>query len=353
MFIDYLIDVLGDYKQATTDYRFCCPFCEDSKYRLYVSNKEGKSNWYHCFHCGASGQPIKFTMQYLHVGYKEAIDTLAVYDYTPDAVVHSFHIDPTLSAEEQLLSFISQMDSVKSEEEDDSKEQYVCPLLPSGYVPLANNMQQPEAQPFISYLYNRGFTYEDIVTHGIGYVLSCYVPINAEKNILIQNHVVFLTFNDYGEVIYWNTRAISDNPVIKSVNAPVGENTYSKGTVVFNLNRAKKEPVIVITEGVPDAITLRPYGIATFGKAVTDEQIHLITKDLNEHQKLYIMLDEDAKKVAMELAQRILPYHKNTFIVINPTKKDANSLGSYKAWECIVNNSVSVDVEGQLLRLIL
>ena len=84
----------------------------------------------------------------------------------------------------------------------------------------------------------------------------------------------------------------------------------------------------------------------------TDEQIQLITKDLTEDQRLYLMLDEDAKDVSNKLAERIIPYHKNTYIVINPLKKDANSLGRKQAWETVLYHSVKADAEGRLLRLL-
>ena len=236
MFIDYLVDNLGDYKKATTDYRFCCPFCGDEKYKLYVSEKSTKQDWYHCFHCGASGQPVKFVMGYNHVGYKDALDQLAVY-------------------EEQLLSFISQSDKVLLEHTHEEK--LTCPLLPIGYTPLINNLHNPQAQPFLEYLNKRGFNYKDIQRHSIGYVLNCPFKLHEDKIIQIRNHLVFLTYNDQGEVIYWNTRSIEQNSFMKSINAPVGEHTYAKSNVVFNLNNAKKKTIIVLTEGVPDAIMYR------------------------------------------------------------------------------------------------
>jgi DNA primase len=259
-------------------------------------------------------------------------------------------VDTSLSPEEQLLMLISHMNDIKKVTEA-VHEQLTCPLLPPGFKRIADNWTNPEIIPFLQYLNKRGFTTEDIIVHNIGYITYSKIETPSHKTLTLKNHVVFLTHNDLGQVIYWNTRAIGDS-FVKSVNAPAKDHEYSKGTAVFNLNRAKRCKELVITEGVPDALTLGISGVGTFGKQITDEQIQLITEDLTEDQKIYIMLDEDAKDKIYWLAERIKPYHKNTYMVINPYKKDANDLGKELAWKVIHEHSVKADGTGELIRLL-
>lgn len=351
MFIDYLIDNLGEYTMATEDYRFDCPFCGDSKKKLYVSTLEERKDWLHCFKCGYSSKPIKFVMEFEHVRYKEAVEALELYDYHPDQKSITYSVDDSLSVEEQLM-FIMDMEGRVQDIQLERKQELFCPWLPSGYTPLISNLHNPEAYRFLAYLNSRGFTIEDIQKHGIGYVVDCYVPTSNGKSIRLQDHVVFLTFNNEGQVIYWNTRAIHKDAFTKSINAPKTEGSYSTNTVVFNLNRARFMPFIVIVEGVADAITLGDYAVCTFGKSVSDEQIDLIVNNINQEQRIYLMLDEDAKTVASKLASRILPKHPNLYIVLNPFAQDANDMGRTKSYQVIKEYSVPADETGQILRLL-
>lgn len=228
---------------------------------------------------------------------------------------------------------------------------YTPPLLPNGYKRIVDNLYNPECRPFIQYCANRGFTMQDIVTHNIGYVLDSWVPLENDRVIRLQNHLVFLTHGNSGEYIYWNTRAIG-NTVPKSFNAPSTDKEYSKKNTVFNLNRAKHTPCIVINEGVPDALTVGDSGVATFGKQVTQAQVDLILSAVTPEQKIYILLDMDAKEQMESLGERLYAHHPETYYVINPTGKDANDLGRNAVWEIINQYAVQADRLGAVQLLL-
>ena len=58
------------------------------------------------------------------------------------------------------------------------------------------------------------------------------------------------------------------------------------------------------------------------------------------------MLDMDAYPKLLEVAEKIAKYHKNTYMVYNPTRQDANSLGRSKAWQVIHKYSIPVTETG-------
>lgn len=349
MFIDLLSNELGHPKSAGTEDRFNCPFCESSKYKFYVHVANDKRNGlWHCFKCGERGNPVSFVMKFYRVGFQEALDILEMYDYsfqdrefTPK--------DDSLSDEEYILLMLANVDKVAEPEKETAV--YTPPLLPNGYKRIVDNLYNPECRPFIQYCANRGFTMQDIVTHNIGYVLDSWVPLENDRVIRLQNHLVFLTHGNSGEYLYWNTRAIG-NTVPKSFNAPSTDKEYSKKNAVFNLNRAKHTPCIVINEGVPDALTVGDSGVATFGKQVTQAQVDLILSAVTPEQKIYILLDMDAKEQMESLGERLYAHHPETYYVINPTGKDANDLGRNAVWEIINQYAVQADRLGAVQLLL-
>lgn len=338
---------LGPPQIADNELRFNCPFCDsDTKHKLYlhVGNDERKGLW-NCFKCGSKGNPVSFTMKYFHVSFSEAVGILGTYSYRPD-MENYVPKDDSLTDEEYLLLLL---DNKNQEEKEVEKQEmnYKAPPLPEGYKRLQDNLNNPEIIPFLKYISKRGFTSQDILDHEIGYVKDSLVPLPSGKSVRLINHLVFLTHDFNGSYQYWNTRAIGDS-FVKSVNAPSAEDEYSKKNVIFNLNQAIKENEVVLTEGVPDALTIGKQGLATFGKQVTTSQIDLLLSNMRQEQKIFIMLDTDAKKVMANLGNKLYSNHEETYFVVNPNNEDANDMGHDKSWEVIRNNSVKADEIGQI-----
>ena len=431
-FSEYLDEELGEHRNIHVEKIYHCPFCDDNRaFKLYVkvSNDNTDGLW-HCKKCDRSGNPVKFIMEYNHYTFAEAKDLLSLYDYEITNIEQQAK-DMGLSIEEQLLLF---MGTLKKQEEI-VETKLVPPPLPVGY---RNDWTHADAFPFLAYLANkRGLSWADIRTHNMGFITNGYtlnatgkqVTLNNHvvilthdeqgnyqywntrsiepdayiktfncpakdneyskrttvfnlnlarhepnlfltegvfdaltlgtggiatfgKQVTLNNHVVILTHDEQGNYQYWNTRSIEPDPYIKTFNCPAKDNEYSKRTTVFNLNLARHEPNLFLTEGVFDALTLGTGGIATFGKQVTQEQIDLILGSITPEQNLYIMLDMDAKEQMASLAKKLYSKHSNTYIVINPTGKDANDLGREKAYDIIQTNSVLADSRGQMLVLL-
>lgn len=335
-----LTDNLGDPLRIEDELRYNCPFCDDgrNRHKLYVSTD--KRVW-NCFNCGRHGYITSLLAKIYDVDYKEANDIAS------SLGISALTISPNseISDEEKLLVYVKNTTVNENKKDDDNLELKPAPFI-HGYKSLKDNYMLPEAKPFLKYINKRGFTSDDIVKHGIGYVTDGYFRKPDSDIISVNNSLVFLTYGLDGKYIYWNTRSIEPNPYVKSINAPIYDGCYSKKTAIFNFNSAVKEKNIVITEGVPDAITLGKSGVGTFGKQVTSEQIKLILDNISKDQNIYVMLDMDAKPYIERLGRKLSNYHKNTYMVINPTGKDANSLGRDKAWEIINTNSVKVDDYG-------
>lgn len=347
MFLDLLYQELGDYKDASGEVRFCCPFCGETDYKFYVDTTNFL--WI-CFKCMQQGNPVKFVMYYYQVKFPEAKEILETYDYTIGEYGNNQDKSHTkygthLSEEEQLLLYV--MNGGEAIEED-TKVKLTCPPPPTNCKALISNFNNPEAYPFLMYLHNRGVTVEDIKQHNISYVIDGESTLPDGRTLRLINHLVFFAFNDYRKPLYWNTRSIDPNPFIKSFNASAKPTEYSKSTVVMNLNNAKRYDKLVVVEGFFNMTTIRHGAVVTYGKQISDEQLDQILSATKA--PIYLYLDDDAWETMIKVAKRIQERDSSrpVYYVLSPDSRDANDLGYEGAWERI-NNAVLADSEGEMM----
>lgn len=349
MFIDLLLQELGDTKPAGEETRFCCPFCDERDHKFYVHNKKGL--WI-CFKCEESGNPVKFVKNYYGVGFTEAADILLTYDYDVKEYSNKKNEPskiPGLTPEEQLLLFISNGGNQEGNGEH-VEVKSKCPPPPTNIKTLTANFNNPEAFPFFAYLHSRGVTLEQIKAHNISYVINGEVALPNGDTLRLVNHVVFFAFNHAGKPIYWNTRSIEQKPFIKSFNAPSSDVEFSKSTVVFNINNACKTDKIVVTEGVFNALTVGDSGVSTYGKHVSKDQIRIMLESTKQHkQPIYLFLDKDAWEQMITLSRKIKEIEPNreVYFVYTGTDEDANDLGPEGTKEAI-ENAFPADSTGEL-----
>ena len=78
-----IVEVISHYievKKMGSSYKACCPFHQEKTPSFVINANKG---FYHCFGCGASGDSIKFVMEYEKLSYIEAIEKLAqIYNVT-------------------------------------------------------------------------------------------------------------------------------------------------------------------------------------------------------------------------------------------------------------------------------
>jgi hypothetical protein len=111
------------------------------------------------------------------------------------------------------------------------------------------------------------------------------------------NRIVIPVFEN-DEIIYFAARAIFPfiDPKIKN---PPG----ARRDILFNWNVAQRFSEIFIMEGIFGAVTVYPYGVATLGKEITDEQILKIIR--TNVKIINIVLDNNAIQDAYVVAKRI------------------------------------------------
>ena len=111
----------------------------------------------------------------------------------------------------------------------------------------------------------------------------------------------------------------------------------SKDTVCFEMFINWNEPIVLV-EGVFDAIAVRNNVIPLLGKFPSKTLVmRLVEKKV---KKVYVALDEDAKKDAVKLSKFLMDYGISTYL-LEMKEKDPSELGFREFWKVIENTKQS------------
>ena len=123
-------------------------------------------------------------------------------------------------------------------------------------------------------------------------------------------------------------RDMFPNSKFKYKNPPM-----SKDTVGFELFINWNEP-IVLCEGAFDAIAIRRNAIPLYGKFPSKTLVkRLVEKKV---KKVYVALDEDAKKDAVKLSKFLMDNGIETYL-LDMNDKDPSEIGYKNFWKMIEN----------------
>jgi DNA primase len=180
--------------------------------------------------------------------------------------------------------------------------------LPEEYIPLWKiDTKAPEYRNAIYYLKNRGITIYDILKYRIGYC----------TNGLYNGKIIIPSYDANGSLNYFVGRAYYDTDYKhKNPNA-------SKDIVGFELHINWNMPIILV-EGAFDAIAIKRNAIPLFGKTISNTlKKRIVEKGVKE---IYICLDMDARKQALEAAEYFMANGLDVYFVDLP-ESDPSELG--------------------------
>jgi DNA primase len=260
-------------KKAGREYQACCPFHSEKTPSFTVSPTK---QFYHCFGCGAHGTAISFLMEYEHLEFVEAIETLA----------HEAGLEVP-------------------REEGPGSGQARSPDISHQYQALEKaaqyfQQQLKSAPQAVDYLKRRGLSGEIARDYGLGFAPEGWdgliraldmPPADLEKAGLVirndsgkfydrfRNRVMFPIRDRKGQVIAFGGRVL-DNGTPKYLNSPETP-TFRKGQELYGLFEARqhtrKLDQLLIVEGYMDVIALAQngirYAVATLGTATTPEHV--------------------------------------------------------------------------------
>jgi DNA primase len=296
-----VIDSRVPLKKKGREYWACCPFHGEKTASFSVS---AHKQFYHCFGCQKSGNAVGFLMDYDHMEFVEAIESLA----------QSIGLDVPY-------------------------EQGSAPAKPAAgleamYQAMEQSSQYFEAQlkqtpAAIEYLKNRGISGQTAKTFAIGYAPPGWNNLSGNEKLLVdtgmlvrkedgkqydrfRHRLMFPIRDRRGRTIAFGGRVINpeDNP--KYLNSPESP-LFHKSDEIYGLYEMKKAVTnidrIYITEGYMDVVALAEHGVATsvatLGTAINNRQIESLFRVC---KNLVFCFDGDAagKKAAWRSLEQCL-----------------------------------------------
>jgi len=262
------------------NYAFKCPFCAHHKNKLEVSLRTTakKENFWHCWVCDTKGKTIRTL-------FKQAKTT------------------PDKFTDLNLLIQPTNVEDIVSTE---------ALALPAEYIALngiySDKIAQIEAKHALRFLSKRNVTKDDILKYNIGFC----------KEGPYVGRIIIPSYDANGILNYFVARAYKESDR-KYKNPPVA----SKEVIGLELYINWDAPII-LCEGMFDAITIKRNVIPLLGKVLHNKLMEKLVK--SSVDRIYIALDNDAKKDALKHAEKLMSYGKEVYMV-ELEGKDANEIG--------------------------
>lgn len=354
-----IVDVVGQHvklKRSGRNYFGLCPFHSEKSPSFSVAPDK---QIYYCFGCGAGGNVINFVMNIEGYEFVDAIKHLA--NEAGIALPEIAGSSPAVAEDEE---------TVKMREAHDLAAKLYHYIL----------TETTQGREAMTYLTERGFTRDEIVTFQIGYAPDSYETLfsflnkRGYKNDLLvacglasendegrvydrfRNRIIFPINDLQGRVVGLGGRIIGSGEP-KYLNSPESK-IFNKGKMLYNLNLAKKSirkgNRAILFEGYIDTIAAYragvEYGVASLGTALTNQQALLLKRFADQ---VYICYDSDnAGKLATLRAIEVLTKNGlKTMIATLPTGQDPDDYIKEHGAESFNNEIIGQAVSTTTFRL--
>ncbi|WP_028485895.1 DNA primase [Thiomicrorhabdus chilensis] len=344
-------------KKAGATYKACCPFHDEKTPSFNVNPSK---QFYHCFGCGASGDAIKFLMEYDGLSFVEAVEALAA-QYGMEVPREK------LSAKQQ------QQQQIKQQQQRDLYD--VMHLAAKFYRHQLRD--HPAAEEAKQYLKNRGLSPEIAKTYVIGFAPpgwdSLMKGLQADaklKQQLIEvgmlvekeggklydrfrHRIMFPIRDGRGRVVAFGGRVLGDDQpkYLNSPETPIFHKSYALyGLYEMRQTREKFDHILVV-EGYMDVVALAQFGlrnaVATLGTATTVDHLAMLFRQVNE---VVFCFDGDqaglkAAWKAMELSLPLMENERSVKFLFLPEGEDPDSMvrkEGLQAFQARIRNALSL-----------
>jgi DNA primase len=293
-----IVRIIGDYiqlkKAGAQNFTGLCPFHGEKTPSFSV---HATRQFFHCFGCGKSGDVFKFVQEREQISFPEAI---------------------RLVAEKSGIPLPKMQYSSEGEAEDAQRRGKLIDMHERASKFFEDQLRRPEGAQAREYLAGRGLKEETIKTFRIGYAPDSGFTLkdrlkadfsdemmrasglfswkegtegptggagSAAMYSKFRNRIMFPISNENGKIIAFTgrTMATDEKAGPKYMNSPETP-IYSKGRVLYNLDRAKeairKLGYVILVEGQMDCIAVYSAGFhnvaASSGTAFTETQVRLL-----------------------------------------------------------------------------
>ena len=279
-------------------YRVNCPFCDDTRHRLWVNHMYGQLD--------ANGKAMLFLATCYNenclsdpVKWKRFYDAIFGYKNYSQRQQATFHVRPG--------EWIDPQEFGKADP-------------PGEIIPITALARTQPNHPAVVYLmHQRRYTHQILDHYQVGY---CYQA--AAKYPAAQDRIIFPIVM-HGEMVGWQGRYVGDDANWKYTPKYYGLPGMRKRLMLYNYDNAKASPFVVLVEGVTDVHVVGDYSVALLGKRMSRYQYELITSTW-VNRPVILVLDPDAQD---ELRGIVNDLRQNDVVVVPVMLPDGYDCGSF------------------------
>lgn len=344
-------------KKAGATYKACCPFHDEKSPSFNVNPSK---QFYHCFGCGASGDAIKFLMEYDGLSFVEAVEALAA-QYGMEV------------PREKLSPKQQEQQQIKQQKQRDLYD--VMHLAAKFYRHQLRD--HPASEEAKQYLKNRGLSAEIAKTYVIGFappgwdslmnglqadaklkqqLIEVGMLVEKEGGKLydrFRHRIMFPIRDGRGRVVAFGGRVLGDEQpkYLNSPETPIFHKSYALyGLYEMRQTREKFDHILVV-EGYMDVVALAQFGlrnaVATLGTATTVDHLAMLFRQVNE---VVFCFDGDqaglkAAWKAMELSLPLMENERSVKFLFLPEGEDPDSMvrkEGLQAFQTRIRNALSL-----------
>jgi DNA primase len=297
--ISLLESVLGKSKPTSKgNHSFHCPFCNHQKPKLEINTltNEKKENPWHCWVCNTKGKTIHSLFKALKVdrSKSEQLDVIIIPTKRQEIIYDQIALPKEFKSLNNTLSL--------------------------------SKIEQIYAKQALYFLHKRNITDNHIQKYNIGFC------VDGDYS----NRVIIPSYDADGRLNYFIARSFEPESTRKYKNPSV-QNKNIIGLEYF----VNWEAPIVLVEGMFDALTIQRNVIPLFGKTLSEALMKKLV--LSDTEKVYVALDKDAQREALQHCQTLMNYGKEVYLV-EMDGKDANEIG-FKNFLDIIENTYPLTFE--------
>jgi hypothetical protein len=284
-------------------YRVCCPYCRDTRHRLWVNHR-----------FGVFDENTRSKNTHLAICYNEnCLAHPATRQRFENAIFRGMNW-----AQRKAVA-------VKQGEAQEEELKVVSP--PGTLVPVN---QLPTDHKVVAYLQTRGYSPEEL---GEQFHVA-YCEFSDSRYPAAADRIVASVVMD-GQLVGWQCRFIGD---IDWKQAGIAKYYTRPGMprrmMFYNYEQAKQYPLVVLTEGISDVWAVGPQGVAILGKHLHHMQERLLCETWG-NGTLIVMLDPDAKDEVDNIVHRLEHKFAGGVIPVYLEGCDPGDLDREVIWEHI------------------
>ncbi len=318
-------------RRAGREFHALCPFHKEKSPSFTVNDEKG---FFHCFGCGAHGDVIGFTMDYEHLGYREAVERLAGVAglSVPRETKLEVEREEKAKSLQQVMEFAASWfeEQMENTAEGELARRYLAERGLTGETRAKFRIGYAPADrdALTRMMKTKGVTEAQMIEVGLLIKVEDRAPYSR-----FRRRLMFPIRDRKSRVIAFGGRVLPGEPnddAPKYLNSPETP-LFHKGRQLFNLDLARRAAFdarqLIVAEGYMDVIALAQAGIAhavaPLGTAITPEQLQMCWQLVDEPT---ICLDTDnagmrAMGRAIDLALPLLiPGKTLKFAWLNPNE---------------------------------